>query len=60
MVDEQVCGDIGGIQTIEIRIDWNRDVIFGSAYIDERIHRIWNRDSFHSPNTIGYFLNCLY
>ena len=35
LVDELICGDISRMQTVEIRIDWNRDVIFGIANIDE-------------------------
>ena len=53
-MDEQVCGDIGGIQTIEIRMDWNRDVIFGSEDVDGEICRIWNGDSFHSSSIVCY------
>ena len=53
-MDEQVCGDIGGIQTIEIRMDWNRDVIFGSEDVDGEICRLWNGDSFHSSSFVCY------
>ena len=30
------------MQTVEIRMNQNRDVIFGNAYIDGEICRIWN------------------
>ena len=54
LMDEQVYGDIDGIQTVEIRIDWNRDVIFGSEDVDVEICRIWNSDSFHSASIIHH------
>ena len=54
LVDEQVGGDISEIQSLEFRIDLNRDVIFGSEDVDGEICRIWNSDSFHSASIIHH------
>jgi len=53
-VDEQVYGDINRMQTTEIRIDWNRDVIFGSKDLDRKICWIWSSEIFRSVSIICY------